>query len=161
MDNRETELLEMQKFIRKEMQKKHFRAVDISSSKEGAEVKMMGLKLNFNGKTCRALLKDGFVIEMPPKETEFLHQLFFYGPELTPAEFRDYRAGKLRGAQVAAKMPEHNVLFDVIWNMLEIRLGVNQVAEKGQKFNTETLKQLSDEELLKAKKLSAEKLLSK
>ena len=161
MDSREAELLEMQKFIRKETQKKNFRAVDISSSKDGMEVKMMGIKLNFNGKTCRVLLNDGFVIEVPSKETEFLRQLFIDGSRMTPAEFRDSRAGKNTNYARAAEIPDHNLVFDVIWNMLVVRLGVNPVAEKGQKFNTETLKKLSEEELLKAKKLSAKNLLSK
>ncbi len=161
MDNRENVLLEMQKFIRKETQKKNFRAVDIERFKGGIEVKMMGLKLQFDGKTCRALMNDGFVIEMPPAETEFLRQLFIDGSKMTPSEFRDSRAGKTTNYARAAKIPEQNMVFDVVWNMLVVRMGIDPVAEKGQRFVGDEIKKLSQDELLKAQMLAAETQLGK
>ncbi len=161
MDNRESALLEMQKFIRKETQKKNFRAVEIDRSKDGVEVKMMGLKLRFNGETCRALMNDGFVIEMPPAETEFLRQLFLDGSRMTPAEFRDSRAGKRTNYSPAAKMPKPNMVFDVVWNMLAVRMGIDPVAEKDQRFNDAGIKQLKQDELRKAQMMAAQTQLEK
>ncbi len=168
MDNRESVLLEMQKVIRKEANKKDkmFRSIKIENTNNGVDVKMMGMSIRFERDAkgnivSKMKMSDGYAIDLPSAESEFLRQLFLDGSRMTPAEFRDSRAGKATNFSPAVPFPASHPMFDVVWNALAIRLGIDPVAQKGQTFTNETIEQLKQDELAKAHQIAAENTLGK